>query len=167
MSSIMTLDKTKIMLMRPSSLNKEVIINGIIFENQCIRFSSEVENVGVWVDQNLSMAKHVNQVVSHCYKILRDIGRIKKHVSVSHLERLVHAVISSRLDNCNSLFVNINKDHLQKLQKVQNAAAKLILGWRRRDSATAALKKLHWLNIDARITFKILLFVYKVVNGLS
>ena len=86
--------------------------------------------------------------------------------SIPPRKRLVHAVISSRLDNCNSLFVNINKDHLQKLQKVQNAAAKLILGWRRRDSATAALKKLHWLNIDARITFKILLLVYKVVNGL-
>ena len=123
-------DKTDIMLLRPRSMNKDVIINGIIFEDQCIRFSTEVKNVGIWIDKNLSMNKHINHIVSHCYKILRDIGRIKKHLQRSDLEDLVHAVITSRLDYCNSLFVNISKDNLYKLQKVQNAAAKLILGWR-------------------------------------
>ena len=49
---------------------------------------------------------------------------------------------------------------------VQNAAAKLILGKRKRDSATDALKKLHWLNVDARVTFKVLLLVFKILNGL-
>ncbi len=158
-------DKTEIMLLRPSSLNKDVIINGFIFEGQCIRFSSEVKNVGVWIDKNLIMDKHINYIASHCYKILKDIGRIKKHLQKSHLERLVHAVIASRLDYCNSLFVNISKDNIYKLQKVQNAAAKIILGWRRRDSASSALKELHWLNVDARITFKILLLVFKVLKG--
>ena len=111
------------------------------------------------------MDKHINYIASHCYKILKDIGRIKKHLQKSHLERIVHAVIASRLDYCNSLFINISKDNHHKLQKVQNAAAKIILGWRRRDSASSALKQLHWLNVDARITFKILLLVFKVLKG--
>ena len=55
---------------------------------------------------------------------------------------------------------------MNKLQKVQNAAAKLVLGKRRRDSATLALRELHWLNIEERIMFKILLLVYKMVRGL-
>ena len=59
----------------------------------------------------------------------------------------------------------MSKDNLFKLQKLQNTAARIILGRRRRDSATAALRELHWLNIDARITFKILLLVHKVVRG--
>ena len=111
------------------------------------------------------MNKHVNHIVSHCYKILKDIGRIRKCLQRSHVENLVHAMISQRLDYCNSLFMNMNKQNLFKLQKVQNAAARLILGRRRRDSATLALKELHWLNVDARITFKILLLVYKVLHG--
>ena len=78
---------------------------------------------------------------------------------------MVHAVTSNRLDYCNSLFVNISQENLFKLQKVQNAAAKLILGRRRRDSASSALYQLHWLNIDARIVFKILLLVHKVLRG--
>ena len=48
---------------------------------------------------------------------------------------------------------------------MQNAAARLILGRRRRDSASSALKQLHWLNIDASVMFKILLLVHKVLRG--
>ena len=158
-------EKTEIALLCPSSLNHEVIIQGVIYENQCIRFSKEVKNVGVWLDRNLRMSHHVNHISSHSYKILKDIGRIKKCLEQSHLERLVHAVISTRLDYCNSIFKNINQDNLYKLQKVQNAAGRLVLGKRRRDSASQALKELHWLNVDARITFKILLLVYKILNG--
>ena len=57
-------------------------------------------------------------------------------------------------------------ENLFKYQKVQNAAARLVLGRRRRDSARSALQELHWLCVDARINFKILLLVYKVVRGI-
>ena len=103
--------------------------------------------------------------VSHTFKILKDVGRVRKCLQRNHIEKVLHAVISSRLDYCNSLFMNMSKQNLYKLQKVQNAAARLILGKRRRDSATLALKELHWLNVDARITFKILLIVYKILHG--
>ena len=164
----MTLEQiiTEILLLCPSSLNREVIIQGVIYEEQCIRFSTEVKNVGVWLDKNLRMDKHVNHITSHCYKILKDIGRISKCLDRIHLERLVHAVISSRIDYCNSIFMNLSKENIYKLQKVQNAAARLILGRRKRDSATEALKQLHWLNVEARVTFKVLLIVYKVIYGL-
>lgn len=158
-------DKTEILLLRPDSLNNEVIIRGVIFEEQCIRFSTVVKNVGVWLDMNLNMDKHINQIVSHGFKILKDIGRIKKCLERSHIERLVHAVISSRLDYCNSLFMNVSKDNLFKLQKMQNAAAKLVLGRRKRESATLALRELHWLNVDSRIIFKVLLMVFKMLRG--
>ena len=79
-------DKTELLLLRPSTLNNEVVINGILYQGQCIRFSSQVKNVGVWVDQNLSMEKHINSIVSHCYKILRDISRIKKYLPRKELE---------------------------------------------------------------------------------
>ena len=61
--------------------------------------------------------------------------------------------------------MNMSKDNMFKFQKLQNTAARLILGRRKRDSATEALKELHWLNVDARITFKVLLLVFKVLRG--
>ena len=159
-------DKTELLLLYPPSLNREVVIKGVFIEEQCIRFSEQVKNVGVTLDKNLNMNKHVNNIVSHCYKILKDIGSIKKSLQRNHMERLVHAVISSRLDYCNSLFMNISKENLHKLQMVQNSAARLILGRRKRDSATEAPRELHWLNIEARIVFKILLLTFKVIHGM-
>ena len=156
-------DKTELLLLRPSSLNSEVIINGVFFGDQCIRFSKKVKNVGVILDQNLTMDQHVNAIVSHCYKTLKDIGRIKKYLHEHQLKQLVHSVIS-RLDTCNSILMNCGAHNIYKLQKVQNTAARLILSRRRRDSATIALRELHWLNIETRITFKILLLVHKVVR---
>ena len=159
-------DKTEILLFYPPSLEKEVLIKGIMFEEQCIRFSDCVKNVGVYLDKHLNFNKHINNITSHCYKILKDIGSIKKSLQKDHLAQLVHSVITSRLDYCNSLFQNINRANLYKLQKVQNAAARLVLGKRRRDSARAALRELHWLNVDSRIVFKTILIVFKAVKGM-
>ena len=159
-------DKTELLLFYPPSLEKEVLIKGVMFEDQCIRFSESVKNVGVYLDKHLKMDKHVNNVTSHGYKILKDIAKVKKNFSKDHLERLVHAVIASRLDYCNSLIININKDILFKFQKLQNSAARLILGKGRRESARCALRELHWLNVESRIIFKIILLVFKVIHGL-
>ena len=109
---------------------------------------------------------HINKIVSHCYKLLKDIGRIRKMLTRGHTEMLVHPVISSRIDYCNSLFFNMCKDNLKKLQKVQNSAARLITGKRKRDSITSTLRELHWLSVESRILFKILLLVYKSINGM-
>ena len=58
---------------------------------------------------------------------------------------LVHAFISSRLDYCNSLLSGITDGLLQKLQSVQNVAARLATGTRRRDHIIPVLHKQHWL----------------------
>ena len=52
------------------------------------------------------------------------------------------------------------------MQKTQNAAGRLVLGRRRRESAKQTLLELHWLNVEVRITFKILLLVFKVIRGM-
>ena len=57
-------DKTEILLLRPSCLNHEIVIKGVLMNEQCIRFSKLVKNVGVWLDENLKMNKHINSVVS-------------------------------------------------------------------------------------------------------
>ena len=158
-------DKTEIILFHPKSMKDQVIIGGTMIGEECIRFSSEVKNVGVWLDNNLTMNKHVNTIVSHCYKLLKNIGRIRKIITKKHTEMLVHAVISSRLDYCNSLLFNISKSNMYKLQKVQNAAARLVAGTRKRQSVSGVLRDLHWLRVESRIIFKILLLVHKVVTG--
>ena len=119
-----------------------------------------MKNVCVWVDKHLELSDHVNKVVSHSFKILKDIGRIRSMLSKEH------AVVSSRLDYCNSLFYNMRKENTNKLQKVQNAAARLVVRKRKRDSISQTIKDLHWLRVESRVIFKLLLIVFKSIHGI-
>ena len=160
-------EKTEIVLFFPKSLKDKTIIGGSFVGNDCIRYSKEVKNVGVWLDCNLTMEKHINSIVAHCYKLLKNIGRIRNVLTQKQTEMLVHPVITSKLDYCNCLFINTSEANLFKLQKVQNAAARLVVRGRKRNRMSGILKNLHWLRIESRIIFKVLLLTYKSVYGQS
>jgi len=78
----------------------------------------------------------------------------------------MHASISSRLD-CNVLYLGVSQSLLSRLQLVQNTAARLLTGSRKRDHILPVLFSLHWLPVKHRIEFKTLLFVYKGLHGLG
>ena len=71
------------------------------------------------------------------------------------------------LDYVNSVFIGLPASDINKIQRVQNAAAKFVLNLKRIDSSTEALKILHWLPIKFRTQLKLLLLVYKCLNGLA
>jgi len=86
-------------------------------------------------------------------------------VSKGELEMIIHAFISSRLDYCNSLFTCLNKKELDRLQAVQNSAARLLTHINKRAHITPVLASLHWLPIQYRIQFKILVLTFRALNG--
>ncbi len=86
---------------------------------------------------------------------------------VSDTEKLVHAFMTSRLDYCNALLGGCPASSINKLQVVQNAAARVLTRSRKYDHITPILQSLHWLPIKFRISYKILLLAYKALNGLA
>ena len=130
-------DKTEVIVFLPPSMRQQSIISGVVLaDGTCIRFSKSVKNLGVYLDQRLSLHSHVSQVSSHCHHLLRNIGKIRNLLSQKQVEVLVHAIISSKLDYCNSIFYGINKEVLSVLQKVQNAAIRIIFKLKKRHSVS-------------------------------
>ena len=98
---------------------------------------------------------------------IRSIGRIRKYLPSDGLKMLVNSLVISRLDYCNSLLYDIPKYQRDKLQRIQNTAARMITGARSSDHITSLLKSLQWLPVEARIHFKIILITYKILNEQS
>ena len=113
------------------------------------------------------MKQQVNRVASTCFYHIRRLRQIKRYITIDAMKHLVAAVILGRLDYCNSVLVGLPWSTVAPLQRVQNAAAKLVLGLSPRDHVSPAFVELHWLPIHYRIQFKLALLMYTTHIGQS
>ena len=127
--------------------------------------SRTVRNIGAMLDTTLTMKAHVNSVSKSCYYQIRSLSKIRKYLTEDSAKSLTHAFVTSRLDNMNSLLFDIPDYIINKLQLIQNSAARLILKKKKSCHITPHLIHLHWLPIKSRIEYKILLMVYKCLHG--
>ena len=94
---------------------------------------------------------------------LKRISQIRNFLCKESTEKLIHAFVSSRIDSCNALLFGIPEKDISKLQIVQNSAARIVERARGRDPITPMLTRLHWLPVDKRIVYKIVLLCHKVI----
>uniref|UniRef100_A0A8C5GQG5 Reverse transcriptase domain-containing protein n=1 Tax=Gouania willdenowi TaxID=441366 RepID=A0A8C5GQG5_GOUWI len=126
---------------------------------------SSIRNLGVVFNQSMSLEGHCRQLTKNCFYHLRNISKVRHLLSKPDLELVIHAFISSRIDYCNSVFTCFNKSTLCKLQMVQNAAARLLTGTSRTSHITPILSSLHWLPVNFRIEYKILVLTFRALHG--
>ena len=142
-------------------------IGHITVGSECITPCDSVRNLGVQFDSIFSFEEHIKNICKSSFYHLRNIAKIRKYLSQDTCEILVHAFISSKLDHCNSLLHGLPEYLLARLQAVQNAAARVVTLTPKHDHMTPILINLHWLPVEFRITFKVLLLVYKALHGLA
>ena len=161
-------DKTEVIVFGSNHNLKSVDANLSlkIGEHQVV-ISDCIRNLGVLQDRCLSMKDHIASVSKTCFMHLHNIRRIRHLLSVEATKTLVQSLVVSRLDYANALLHGANATDLSKLERVQNAAARLVAKCSYRDHITPVLCDLHWLPVGTRIRFKILMLVYKCLNGLA
>ena len=89
------------------------------------------------------------------------------YLTEEQLKSVTHAYVMSRLDYNNALLVGSPDTLINKLQIIQNAAARLITGTKKCTSITPILFSLHWLPVRQRIAFKVMLMTFKSLNNLG
>jgi hypothetical protein len=129
--------------------------------------SESARDLGVIFDSRLDLKEHLKSVTKSASFAIYKIGQICKYLDSNTTERLVHAFVSSRLDCCNSLLFGLPKCDIAKLQRIQNSAARLVSRTKYRDHMTPVLEKLHWLPVEYRIEYKILLLTFKALHDLA
>ena len=149
-------DKTEALLLRSSSKSFSVCKPTTISDSGCeISFSSSAKNLGFYIRDDMSVEMHLKNVCRSAYSELRRISTIRHLLSADSTKTLVSAFVLSSFDYCNSLLSGCPKHLLEKLQKVENSAAKLVLKAHKRDHVSLLLRTLHWLPIQARIEYKL------------
>ena len=110
-------------------------------------------------------SRHHNQKYGTCHLDIRQIGRIRNFLTREACSDAVRSAILSRLDYANALLGGLRQTDLDRLQRVQNCAARVISRTKIRERITAILCDLHWLPVPSRIQFKLCVCMYKVIHG--
>ena len=113
------------------------------------------------MDSKLTFNAHVTALCKACHFHLRSLRHIRRSLTDDMAKSIAVALVQSRLDYCNSLLFGISQFNLDKLQRVQNLAARLALNdWR----SPILFVKLHWLPIHSCIKFKISSLNFKLLS---
>jgi len=111
------------------------------------------------------MRTQVTRTCSKCFATLRQLRSIPRSVSSDVLQSLVGALVFSRLDYGSATLAGLPKQLMDRLQSVQNTAARLIFRARPYDHVQPLLWSLHWLQVPERISYRLAVLVYRCLHG--
>ena len=161
-------DKTELIIVTTSettSRQEDIVIN--IGDLPIAPSMEPPRNLGVLFDSTCCLNDHVNKICKNINYQLYSIGKIRKYLDKPTTEKMINSAVTSRLDYCKSLLYGINGYLVSQLQRCQNNAARIVSLRRKYDHITPVLKDLHWLPVEYRINYKILLLAYKAQHGMA
>ena len=118
-------------------------------------------------DSNITMEPHTKALSSSCFYHIRSFKQIRSSLDDGMAISVASARVSSRPDQINSILYGAASKHINRLQRVQNALARVVTYQRPYTSplsSTAALQNLHWWPIEWRIHFKLATLSYKALH---
>ncbi|KAF7234923.1 hypothetical protein EYD10_18203, partial [Varanus komodoensis] len=139
----------------------------LVLKGVALPLRDKVRSLGVLLDPELSLEAQVTAVVRSTFLQLRLINQLRPYLEYDCLETVTHTLVTSRLDFFNALYMGLPLKTVWILQLVQNRAARLLTGTGRYVHMTPVLRQLHWLPVEVRAQFKVLVMTYTALNGLG
>ena len=154
--------KTEFIVFRSSQLKCDLSSLSVNVGKSMITQSSKVRDLGVIFHQFLNFDDHITAICRSTHFPIRNIEKIRNLLSYDACSTIIHAFISCRLDYCNSILYNVPRSKTDRLQIFQNQYARILRKSQRMEHITPFLEKLHWLKIQDRIIYYILMLTYKL-----
>ena len=156
--------KTECILIGSYQQLAKINLTSILVGEHRITVLDDIRNLGAYFDKNLSMKTHIDTKCTAAFRQLYSLRKIRKYLSHQATESLIHAFIFSHIDYCNGLLNGAPKYQIKKLQRIQNMAARLVYKLPKSSHITPLLINLHWLPVEYRIRYKILLYTFKAIH---
>jgi hypothetical protein len=160
-------EKTDFIIIGNKYFMPQVQCKSLTVGEQCVPTSTSVRNIGASLDSSLTMDTEIKAKCKSAWWQLYQISKIRRFLTPEQVKTVTVSLVLSKLDQNNSLLHDLPACVLLKLQRVQNSAARLLCSASRQVDAAPLLVSLHWLPIKKRIMFKIVLLVYKCLNGIG
>ena len=158
--------KTEYLLVGSRQQRNKLISSSVTFRGNVIVPSDTVRNLGVIFDSELSFHNHISNICSSSFHHIRRLRQVRSSLDKKSAIILANALVTSKLDFCNSLFYGLPSTSINRLQRIQNALARVVVpSVKRTDHITPTLRDLHWLPVNTRITFKIASITFKTLQS--
>ena len=160
----MNTSKTEFMMIGSRTQLSKCVTNNIKVCNDTVEKSEIIRLLGIWIDSNLNFKTNITKKCQTAMLNIFRIKHIRRYLTQDACKVLVHGLVMLHLDYCNCLYYGLRDCDLNRLQRVQSIACKLVLNRSKYDSCTECFTELHWLPIRSRVHYKILTMVHNCLN---
>ena len=137
----------------------------ITINDQPIKKVNETETFGMTIDQNLTWSKHVEEKLKKISSAIGALKRIRPFITIDVATKIYKAIIQPHLDYCSTVWDGQSVTLLDKIQKLQNRAARIITQTSYYTSTSCLLEELGWGTILARWKKKKAILMFKTLNN--
>ena len=127
---------------------------------------SSVKSLGIYIDENLTWHFHIDKLGKKIASAIGAIKRVKPFVPQSTLLNIYNSLVQSHFDYCSLVWGNCGKTLSNKLQKLQNRAARVITSSSYDVDVDSLFHNLSWKELHTQRQIRKAFMVFKSLNGL-
>jgi len=132
--------------------------------NSSLNTTDSARNLGFIFDEHLTFSDQISTISKSCYYHIRQLHCIRPYLDSNTARTIAISIIHSKLDYYNSVYYNIPKSQITRLQQIQNSLARVVVKTPKCCHITPILHSLHWFKITEHIEYKLLSLTYKVLT---
>ena len=133
-------------------------------DNSSLNTTHSARNLGFIFDEHLTFSDQNSTLSKSCYSHIRQLRCIRPYLDSKTASTIAASIVHSKLDYCNSLYYNLPKSQINRLQQIEKCLARTVVKAPKSSLVTPILRSLHWHKINKRIEYKLLSLTYKVLT---